>query len=221
MADLSLNQERTDTLPAFTRQTDTRIEFLTRSIDLGLKTGDRVLNMGNLGMDYSPGLSSEAVRNTLAERGISMTGCDIQDPPSGSGPEQVQADMHDMPFDSEHFNGVYMGALIEHTWTPVAALNEVNRILKPGGLLILDTPNVYRFSDVVSWALRGRNTVGDIDHKILFTPSMLAKILRETAFDPLEFTTDRKYALKGMTLPRWLPFLSRMGAHLLCVARKV
>lgn len=214
-------EERTDGLPPFIRQTDSRREFLFNSIDGNLAAGACVLNLGNLGMDYSPGLSSDSVRNGLEQRDMSMVGCDMQDPPPRSGPEQVQADLHELPFDDGQFDAAYMGALIEHTWTPVAALNEVGRVMKSGGLLVLDTPNVYRLSDVVRWALRGRNDVGDADHKILFTPSMLAKLLRETGFDPIEFTTDRKYVLKGFNIPRWMPFISRMGADILCAARKV
>lgn len=50
----------------------------------------------------------------------------------------VAADYHDLPFSSNYFDIVYIASALHHTWSPTKALNECLRILKPGGLFILE-----------------------------------------------------------------------------------
>ena len=47
------------------------------------------------------------------------------------------------PYDGEYFSTVLCGELIEHLFDdPMHLMSEVNRILKPGGYLVLTTPNI-------------------------------------------------------------------------------
>jgi len=48
--------------------------------------------------------------------------------------------MQGLPFDDGYFDAVNMGDVIEHLSDPCAALEEIHRVLKPGGLLVLTTP---------------------------------------------------------------------------------
>ena len=47
-----------------------------------------------------------------------------------------------LPFKDDTFEIIYAGELIEHLYNPDFFLNEVKRILKKGGYLILSTPNL-------------------------------------------------------------------------------
>ena len=47
-----------------------------------------------------------------------------------------------LPYDDERFDGVLFSEGIEHLDAQVAALAEMTRVLKPGGVLIVTTPNV-------------------------------------------------------------------------------
>jgi methionine biosynthesis protein MetW len=47
-----------------------------------------------------------------------------------------------LPFDDEYFDLVYMGDVIEHLIDPDFAINEVVRVTKPNGFLIISTPNL-------------------------------------------------------------------------------
>ena len=47
------------------------------------------------------------------------------------------------PYDDEYFSTVICGELIEHlTEDPMHLMSEINRILKPGGHVVLTTPNI-------------------------------------------------------------------------------
>lgn len=57
----------------------------------------------------------------------------------------ICADALKMPFKSSSFDGVYCSHLIEHFLPDKAymLLNEVSRVLKPGGILVLATPIMW------------------------------------------------------------------------------
>lgn len=44
------------------------------------------------------------------------------------------------------FDTIVMNAVIEHLVDPIAGLREANRLLKPGGRLIIDTPNIAKWT---------------------------------------------------------------------------
>ena len=57
--------------------------------------------------------------------------------------DHFDAEKDPFPYADEHFSTVLCGELIEHLFEdPMHLMSEVNRILKPGGHLVLTTPNV-------------------------------------------------------------------------------
>jgi SAM-dependent methyltransferase len=66
-----------------------------------------------------------------------------------------------IPYPDEHFNGVYMGQLLEHfTYSPRRPCEEIRRVLKPGGLLVVDVPNVGEWHNFYR-LMRGKNILWD------------------------------------------------------------
>lgn len=53
---------------------------------------------------------------------------------------QLIADGHQMPFADGTFDGVWIQAVLEHVLEPQAVVDEVERVLRPGGLVYAETP---------------------------------------------------------------------------------
>ena len=55
---------------------------------------------------------------------------------------QLDIDEEDFPFEDNYFDAVFAGEVIEHLYDPDHFLDEVYRVLKPGGVFVLTTPNL-------------------------------------------------------------------------------
>jgi len=55
---------------------------------------------------------------------------------------KVDVSCEKLPFEDESFDIVYMGDVIEHLLNPDFAINEVARVIKSNGFLVLSTPNL-------------------------------------------------------------------------------
>ena len=175
-----------------------------------------MLDLGNLGGDASPHPILQARADGM------VVGLDIDLPKAlrRRYPRQVVGAAVVLPFRGATFDTVYAGELLEHVWEPYACLLEMRRVLKPGGRLILDTPNPFALERVIRWLILGQSSLGDGDHKFFFFPDMLERLLASTGFSLLEMTTDQKIPLGPLQLrplPRW-PLFARLGSHLCLVA---
>jgi 2-polyprenyl-3-methyl-5-hydroxy-6-metoxy-1,4-benzoquinol methylase len=61
----------------------------------------------------------------------------------------VQGSVYDLPFDDATFDCVTFQEVIEHLEGAAQAIKELNRVLKAGGSLLISTPNVYYWRDVL------------------------------------------------------------------------
>lgn len=67
-----------------------------------------------------------------------------------SNPFGVRGDVTALPFVSESFDMVISRSVVEHLQAPVDAFREFARILRPGGILILVTPNKYDYVSLLA-----------------------------------------------------------------------
>jgi ubiquinone/menaquinone biosynthesis C-methylase UbiE len=60
---------------------------------------------------------------------------------------EIVADAHALPFAPESFELVLCTEVLEHVKNPSQVISELNRVLKPGGMLLLTTRFVYPIHD--------------------------------------------------------------------------
>lgn len=105
-----------------------------------------------------------------------------------AGLKVFQGELAEAGFPDARFDVVTARHVIEHLPAPAAFIGEIHRILKPGGLMVLMTPN--------SRAL-GRGWFGvhwfanDIPrHLVLFSPENLARLAERTGFEQVVLRTS-------------------------------
>ena len=109
--------------------------------------------------------------------------------------DHFDAEKDRFPYPGEHFATVLCGELIEHLFEdPMHLMSEVNRILKPGGHLVLTTPNVAALRGIAA-ILQGYHPgffhayirpadSGEVDarHNREYTPREIHKLLENSGF---------------------------------------
>ncbi len=168
----------------------------------------RVLDVGNLG---DGGVTIE-IRKIVEASGGEYTGLDVNEnlAKEMNLKNQYFGDLHDLSgvIESGTFDVVYIGEVIEHSWHPGQMISECARILKEGGTLIMDTPNVYDLKNVLNVFFQKKNTMGDVqeltleesidnfkayrtvqkaiesqpEHKIFYSPASLRQLLNMHGF---------------------------------------
>ncbi len=217
----------------------TRHNFVQQAI-AGKKL--HLLDVGNLGDGES---NCRLLYKDVTDAGGTYAGLDSNEALTQKMnlPGQVVGDLHHTPFESDTFDAIYAGEIIEHTWTPAVMIGECRRILKPGGLLIIDTPNAFNIVHVGRYLRYGEDSMGDIrvqtyheakcaftdlkergdvllqpQHKIFYTPAMLKQLLETQGFVIESMGVTHK---PGSLLHRFLLWLfPQCGRHLCFVARK-
>lgn len=115
-------------------------------------------------------------------RGITRNNNEVKDGRAKYGltnDELIAGDLHDTPYPDNFFDGAIMWESLEHALSPIIALWECNRILKPGGRLLLFLPNkVY---------------VDAGDHVLNLNVPQVKALLTKTSFklcDLVDYTGD-------------------------------
>jgi ubiquinone/menaquinone biosynthesis C-methylase UbiE len=110
--------------------------FLLRHV----AAGDRVLDLG---------CGDGGFTAALSESGTHPTGADIAEGALARarerhpGADYVRIDPHGRwPFPDAGFDAVWAGEVVEHVADTERWVNEVRRVLRPGGQLILTTPSI-------------------------------------------------------------------------------
>jgi SAM-dependent methyltransferase len=106
------------------------------------------------------------------------------------------ADVTDYPVRDNFFDVIYFNHVIEHIPNDTAALAEAHRILKPGGLLVLGTPNEGVWFWQLAYRLEPR-LLRKSDHVQFYTAETLAEKCRAAGF------TVKEIKQIGYGVPHW------------------
>ena len=69
---------------------------------------------------------------------IDYTSADLDSPLA-----DIKMDVHSIPFDDNTFDIVFCNHVMEHVEDDIKAMSEINRVLKPGGWAIIQSPQDY------------------------------------------------------------------------------
>ena len=136
-----------------------------------IKTIKKMVPGGGRILDWGAGDGS--LVRLLETEGFEGYGIDIY---SADSPDRklINSSIQDVPFDNEYFSAVTCFHVLEHIDEPLSSVQKAMQLLKPGGILVLEVPNI----ESISFSLLKKNWYPlDIPvHVNHFSPSVLKNI---------------------------------------------
>jgi 2-polyprenyl-3-methyl-5-hydroxy-6-metoxy-1,4-benzoquinol methylase len=114
------------------------------------------------------------------------------------GVEAKHAILETAELPEESFDVVLLNHVIEHVENPLGTLRAVNRVLKPGGHFVIETPRY----DTLSFKLLGRRerSINCVGHIYFFTTQTLKNLYEAAGFEQVELS----YTGRSLTAERLL-----------------
>ncbi len=143
----------------------------------------------------------------------------------------IAADLNEsLPYHSATFDVIVAAEVIEHLENPRLVAREMFRLLRPGGALILTTPNNESWRSLVSLLVRSHHVAfGDASYPAHITPLLridLQRILTEAGFQRPVFRYTDEGGLPGYPTLTWQDISAglltgvRFSDNLLAFSRK-
>ncbi|MEO7990192.1 MAG: class I SAM-dependent methyltransferase [Chryseolinea sp.] len=211
--------------------TQSRLPFFQRRIArLIAASGKKANEIRFLDIGASSGYMVEAAK----EAGVQAEGIE----PSTSGVEAAKArgiillkgTAEQLPFPDNHFDIVHSHHVFEHVADPLVSAKEAYRVLKPGGLVLIEVPN--QFDNIRFWrdvlfkrVHQRKRDIRSIHHLSFFSKKCMRQLLKRGGF--VEVSVSSKYTLtpKGLQIiPGYLSMLAGLfylgGERVIGMAKK-
>ena len=196
-------------------------------VDRHVERGARVLEYGAIPLVMTAALAAyeykvsavdvapERFANAISNLGLDVAKCDVE--------------TDDVPFATGTFDAVVFNEIFEHLRiNPIFTLREAYRVLKPGGLLLLSTPNLRSLRGIRNLVLRNQGhavsagvyeqyeklrILGHMGHVREYTTREVSEFLRRIGFglDKVVFRGGHGRGVVGLAerLAPWLrPFFT-------------
>jgi 2-polyprenyl-3-methyl-5-hydroxy-6-metoxy-1,4-benzoquinol methylase len=184
-------------------------------------------------LDFGSGTGQLTLRLRDAARYRSVTGADLF-PRASALPADIgwiQADLNDpLPVQDRGFDLVVAAEVIEHLENPRAMCREIFRLLRPGGRLVLSTPNNESWRSLVALVVRGHFVAfGESSYPAHITPLVrqdLDHVLAEAGFVDRSFKFTDVGGIPGLPARGWQTVLGgwakglRFSDNVIVSARK-
>ena len=166
-----------------------------------LEVVESTLSGGERLLDVGCGIGN--VMDVAQGRCGAVHGCDVSEiavrEACGRGVIGVCTDLNfdGLPYRRDAFDWVTCLEVVEHVIDPLRLLRELHRVLRPGGHLIMTTPNIRYFRNVARLMWRGEfphTTTDDFvwggGHLHYFTRRDLGRLLRRAGFEAPRFLVN-------------------------------
>jgi SAM-dependent methyltransferase len=158
-----------------------RLEEITAEFS-SYRQGNRLLDIGC----GAGNLLAAARKNGWNAQGLDVSASAVKHV-RDLGFQVYEGELHDAAFPSQHFDVVTAAELLEHLIDPKPLLQEVARILRPGGLFWTTTPHARGLSGRIL-GLKWR-CIWPPEHLQLFSIRGIEKLLRAAGFRQLRIDT--------------------------------
>lgn len=106
--------------------------------------------------------------------------------------------VEEQSFTADFFDVIVLWDVIEHLWDPVGAIHKLVKILKPGGRLVISTPNIGAFTARIFGKYWAFMTVPE--HLSFFNQATINHLFKKTGLTPLNWSTKGKWVNFGFLL---------------------
>ena len=187
-----------------------------------IKNNYKVLDIGNLGFLKNRVHGNSFYKETVSKfEKVKFFGIDIESIGIAESefPNQIQHNVNEgIPFKNDFFDLVYMGQVLEHLENVNFVLKDINRALKPNGILVIDVPNPYSIDRILKYLIKRIEDLGEESHLVFYTPGSLTRILKLNSFKVNEIATDwNLISLKYKIIPKIIR--NGFGSHILISAK--
>ncbi|MAW16827.1 MAG: class I SAM-dependent methyltransferase [Flavobacteriaceae bacterium] len=146
-------------------------------------------------------------------KNLAYTTCDLESPLA-----DVKTDICDLPFDDASFDWILCNHVLEHIPNDTKAMQELYRVLKPGGIALLQVPlesnrkETFEDDSIVNKAERTK-VFGQYDHVRIYGKDYFDK-LRQTGFEVSEIQfgkslTEAERLRYAVTKDEYIPLCLR------------
>ncbi len=161
-------------------------------------------------LDYGAGVGHLTRRLLALERFSAVAAADIMPAPAdlASVVEWIEQDLNAaLPDHEAAFDVVVAAEVIEHLENPRFMIREVFRLLRPGGVALITTPNNESWRSLVALLVRGHYAAfGELSYPAHITPLLrkdLTRIFREAGFPSPRFHFTNEGSIPGKPVVTW------------------
>lgn len=173
------------------------------------------------------GIAKGGFADLVKSEGVECYGVDIN-PRKIEGVKIVQADLNEgLPDFNIKFDIIFAGEVIEHLFDDEKFIQECEKILKPGGLLVMTAPNlVFGVNRILM--LLGRMPLFAFApyHYHFYNKKILGDLIKKNGFEILKISSSHiLFSTRRNKLGRIFEILGdifpSLGAHLIIFAKKI
>lgn len=166
---------------------------------------------------FEVGCGTGKITSGFRDKCIRLTVSDISQKLAQSVAKKISCewskeDACSVSFPDDSFSFIFSSECIEHSPSPEKSLEEMIRVLKPGGLLLVTSPNLLWYPVVwLSMKMRIRKFQGN---EIFLSPFKAKKILEKSGAIVLKISGCHLYPWQIPLLNKLLPFFDLFGSFL-------